>query len=125
MIVLGGNMRLKASIEAGLKEVWIDIAEGWSEDQKKEFIIKDNVGFGEWDWDILGNEWNETNLQNWGLDLPLDFEDMPSAEDLIGEEKDSKLSIKITFNNINDLENAEIDIKDILIKYKNSFYSVS
>jgi len=68
LIVLGGNMRLKASIEAGLKEVWIDIAEGWSEDQKKEFIIKDNVGFGEWDWDILGNEWNVKQLEDWGLD---------------------------------------------------------
>ena len=125
MIVLGGNMRLKASIEAGVKEVWVDVAEGWTEEQKKEFIIKDNVGFGEWDWDILGNEWNESNLENWGLDLPLGFEEMPSAEDLIGEEKESKPSIKITFNNINDLENAEIDIKDILTKHKNSFYSVS
>ena len=50
MIVLGGNMRLKASKEAGLKEVWIEIAEGLTEEQKKEFIVKDNVGFGEWEW---------------------------------------------------------------------------
>ena len=49
MVVLGGNMRLRASQEAGLKEVWIDIAEGWTEEQKAEFIIKDNVGFGVWD----------------------------------------------------------------------------
>lgn len=76
LIVLGGNMRLKASIEAGLKEVWIDIAEGWSEDQKKEFIIKDNVGFGEWDWDILANEWDAESLNEWGLEVPLTEDDI-------------------------------------------------
>ena len=70
MIVLGGNMRLKASIEAGLKEVWIDVAEGWTDKQKNEFIIKDNVGFGEWDWDILANQWKTVDLKEWGLDIP-------------------------------------------------------
>tara|TARA_R110000851_G_scaffold201830_1_gene353545 strand:+ start:102 stop:677 length:576 start_codon:yes stop_codon:yes gene_type:complete len=69
LMVLGGNMRLKASAEAGLKEVWIDIAEGWSEEQKAEFIIKDNVGFGDWDWDILANEWDNEKLNEWGLDV--------------------------------------------------------
>jgi hypothetical protein len=69
MMVLGGNMRLKACLEAGLKEVWIDVAEGWTEDQKKEFIIKDNVGFGEWDWDTLANEWDIEMLEDWGLDV--------------------------------------------------------
>ena len=70
MIVLGGNMRLNACKKAGLKEVWIDVAEGWSEKQKSEFIIKDNVGFGEWDWEILANEWNTQLLEDWALDLP-------------------------------------------------------
>ena len=69
MMVLGGNMRLKASKEAGLKEVWIDIAEGLTEEQKKEFIVKDNVGFGEWDWAMLGNEWNTIKITEWGLDV--------------------------------------------------------
>jgi hypothetical protein len=69
MIVLGGNMRLKASKEAGLKEVWIDIAEGLTEDQKKEFVVKDNVNFGEWDWAMLGNEWNTIKITEWGLDV--------------------------------------------------------
>jgi len=68
-MVLGGNMRLKASKEAGLKEVWIDIAEGLTEEQKKEFIVKDNVGFGEWEWDILANEWDSVQLADWGLDV--------------------------------------------------------
>jgi hypothetical protein len=70
MIVLGGNMRLKASQDAGLKDVWIEIAEGLSEEQKKEFIVKDNVGFGEWDWDILANEWNVLELMEWGVNVP-------------------------------------------------------
>ena len=69
MVVLGGNMRLKASKEAGLKEVWIDIATGLSEEQKKEFIVKDNVGFGEWEWDMLANEWDSVQLAEWGMDV--------------------------------------------------------
>ena len=69
MVVLGGNMRLKASREAGLKEVWIEVAEGLTEEQKKEFIVKDNVGFGEWEWDMLANEWDSVQLADWGLDV--------------------------------------------------------
>ena len=69
MVVLGGNMRLKACKEAGLKEVYINIAKGWTEEKKQEFIIKDNVGFGEWDYDVLANEWNVELLGDWGLDL--------------------------------------------------------
>lgn len=69
-IVLGGNMRLKACIEVGLKEVYIVKAEDLTEQQKDEFIVKDNVGFGEWDWDTLANEWDAEKLDSWGLDLP-------------------------------------------------------
>ena len=68
-MVLGGNMRLKASKDAGLKEVWIEVAEGLTEEQKKEFIVKDNVGFGEWEWDMLANEWDSVQLAEWGLDV--------------------------------------------------------
>ena len=70
-IVLGGNMRLKACKEAGLKEVYIVKAENLTEQQKDEFIVKDNVGFGEWDWDMLANEWDTEKLDEWGLDLPI------------------------------------------------------
>jgi DNA modification methylase len=70
MIVLGGNMRLKACKEAGLKEVPIIMASDLTEDQQREFIIKDNVGFGEWDWDDLANNWNVDELSEWGLDIP-------------------------------------------------------
>ena len=69
MIVLGGNMRLKACKEAGLKEVTIIRAENLTEEQQREFIIKDNVGFGEWDWDLLANEWDPIQLGEWGLDV--------------------------------------------------------
>jgi hypothetical protein len=69
-IVLGGNMRLKACIEAGLKDVPVKQAKELTEDQKKEFIVKDNVGYGDWDWDDLANNWDEQLLTEWGLDIP-------------------------------------------------------
>jgi NADH pyrophosphatase NudC (nudix superfamily) len=69
MIVLGGNMRLKACKEAGLKEIPIIKASELNEEQQRAFIIKDNVGFGEWDWDALANEWDAEQLQEWGLDV--------------------------------------------------------
>jgi len=96
MIVLGGNMRLKASKEAGLKTVWVEIATGLSEEQKKEFIVKDNVGFGEWEWDMLANEWDSVQLAEWGLDV-WENEDDKIAEagliedDEIPEVKESKV----------------------------------
>lgn len=73
MVVLGGNMRLKACIEAGLTEVPIIKASSLTPEQQKEFIIKDNVGFGEWEWDVLANEWDVEKLTEWGLDIP-DYE---------------------------------------------------
>lgn len=69
MTVLGGNMRLAACKEAGLKNVPIIKADDLTEEQQKEFIIKDNVSFGEWDWDMLANEWEGTELGDWGLDV--------------------------------------------------------
>lgn len=70
-MILGGNMRFKAAKEAGLTQVPVLIAEQLSDDQQKEFIIKDNLGFGEWDWEILQDDtnWIEQDLEEWGLDL--------------------------------------------------------
>lgn len=68
-VVLGGNMRLKAAIEVGLKELPILLADDWTQEQKDEFLIKDNVGFGEWNWDDLANEWDYEKLIVWGLDV--------------------------------------------------------
>jgi DNA modification methylase len=81
MVVLGGNMRLKACQAAGLKEVPIIVADQLTPEQQAEFIIKDNVGFGEWDWDILANEWDAELLQDWGLELPFDNTPVLEAEE--------------------------------------------
>lgn len=70
-IILGGNMRFRAATRAGLDQIPIQIALNLSEEEKSEFIIKDNVGFGEWDWDIIANEYDQESLINWGMDLPL------------------------------------------------------
>jgi ParB-like chromosome segregation protein Spo0J len=88
MIVLGGNMRLKACIEAGLKEVSIIKASDLTPEQQNEFIIKDNVGFGEWDWDILANEWDDEKLVEWGLDLPLgqQIDNLEDGEEILLEQ---------------------------------------
>ena len=81
MVVLGGNMRLKACQAAGITEVPIIVADQLTPEQQAEFIIKDNVGFGEWDWDILANEWDMQDLQDWGLDLPFDNTPVLEAEE--------------------------------------------
>jgi DNA modification methylase len=89
-IVLGGNMRLRACKEAGLKEVPVMRADDLTPEQQAEFIIKDNVGFGEWDWEMLANEWEAEQLNEWGLDVP-DFE----ATQLEAEEDDYEIPDEI------------------------------
>jgi len=69
-VVLGGNMRLRACIELGYKTVPVIYASELTDEQKREFIIKDNLGFGAWDWDMLANEWEVEQLQDWGMDIP-------------------------------------------------------
>lgn len=80
MIILGGNMRYKACVEAGIKEIPIIVTD-FSEEQQKEFLIKDNVSGGEWDWDMLANEWDADDLKDWGLDLPLGYDEVLKAEE--------------------------------------------
>ncbi len=80
MVVLGGNMRLKACQAAGLSEVPIIEAEELTPEQEREFIIKDNVGFGEWEWETLANEWDAEELSAWGLDLPVWEKEISEAE---------------------------------------------
>ena len=81
MVVLGGNMRLKACKEAGLKEIPIIMASELTEDEQKQFIIKDNVSGGEWDWEMLANEWNAEELDAWGLDVPDFGKEIEAEED--------------------------------------------
>lgn len=90
MVVLGGNMRLKAMQEAGWSEVPVQVVD-WSEEKQREFIIKDNVGFGEWDWDELANTWDAEELNEWGLDTP----DNWGGEELEAEEDDYEVPEEI------------------------------
>ena len=86
MVVLGGNMRLKACKEAGIKEVPIIIADNLTEEQQREFLIKDNVSGGEWDWNLLANEWDTEQLIDWGVDIPdFSIEEELEQKDLSSE----------------------------------------
>ena len=92
MIVLGGNMRLKAMKEAGWKEAPVEVVD-WDEQKQKEFIIKDNVGFGEWDWQMIAADWDKDELNDWGLEVPawskgLDVNSMDESELDMSEEFD-------------------------------------
>jgi hypothetical protein len=73
-VVLGGNMRLKAAKEVGLKELPILLADDWTEEQKAQFLIKDNVGFGEWNWEELQSDWDVEQLGDWGLNVPKEWQ---------------------------------------------------
>jgi len=90
MVVLGGNMRLKAMKEAGWKEVPVEVVD-WDEDKQRQFIIKDNVGFGEWDWEMLANQWDAEQLDDWGLDIPA-FDD---PKELQADEDDYEMPDEI------------------------------
>ena len=79
-IILGGNMRYKAALELGLSEVWVIQADDLTKDQKAEFIIKDNAGFGKWDWETLANDWSMEVLTDWGVDVVIDQDDIAEME---------------------------------------------
>ena len=116
MIVLGGNMRLKAAKAAGMKTLPVMIVETWTEDQEREFIIKDNVSGGEWDWDMIANEWDAQELEDWGLDLPgfdVNADDM--GEDFSLPDGDKSPFQQMTFTLADEqaeqIKNAIADIK--------------
>ena len=102
MMVLGGNMRLRAIQEIGLKEIPIIKAENLTEEQQREFLIKDNVGFGEWDWDALANDFNADDLQDWGLELPK-FIDEVEEEPTIDTQK---ITLEYTPDEYNQVKKA-------------------
>jgi len=121
MVVLGGNMRLEAAKAAGIFEVWIDVAQGWTEQQKREFIIKDNASFGEWDWSLLGNDWNAQQLGEWGLDVwqpeeDVDYsilDDLGDLDDKVSDmESNVKTAIQIEFES-EDYEPAKEIISEL------------
>jgi DNA modification methylase len=94
MMILGGNMRWKAIQEIGIKEVPIIKAENLTEEQQREFLIKDNVGFGEWDWDALANDWDPAELNEWGLDVPnMDLTELEAEDDNFEEPENVETDI--------------------------------
>jgi hypothetical protein len=98
MIVLGGNMRLKALQSAGIKEVDVEIVD-WDEQKQKEFIIKDNVSFGEWNHEQLANEWDAIELQEWGLELPVnvDVDYSGKNKEIDIDALDEQMTIKLNY----------------------------
>ena len=116
MIVLGGNMRLRACKDAGLKEVPIIKASELTEEQQREFIIKDNVGYGEWDWDLIANEWDTEELVDWGLDMPgfdLDSDNLSTDFELPDGEKPpfQQMTFTLADEQVEEINNALISIK--------------
>ena len=96
-VILGGNMRYKASVEAGLQEVSIIRANDLTPDQQREFVIKDNVGFGEWDWDLLANDWDSTQLGDWGLDAWQNMDDIETSDEFSLPDQDKPKFQQITW----------------------------
>ena len=113
MTVLGGNMRLKAMQELKWKEVPIVVAEGLTDAQKDEFVIKDNVGFGDWNWETLANQWDAELLTDWGLDIPGFDAELPNDEE---EEQDANTLI---------VEADVITLEDLFDELKGRGFNVS
>lgn len=118
MVVIGGNMRLKACKEAGLEEVDIVVADNWTEEQKKEFVIKDNLSYGEWEWDTIANEYDVLDLDTWGLELdPSLFNKEEDTESIKGVTDEKFNDFTIYFSN-----EEEMDIWYAFLKrLKNKF----
>jgi len=95
MVVLGGNMRLKACEAAGIKEVPIIFADNLTPEQEKEFIIKDNSSFGEWDWDLLANEWDVDQLNDWGMDVPYTEDDIEEMGNPMNEQSEKPFATEL------------------------------
>ncbi|MBU6206036.1 MAG: ParB N-terminal domain-containing protein [Bacteroidetes bacterium] len=115
MIVLGGNMRLKAMQEAGWKKVPVEVVD-WEEEKQRQFIIKDNVGFGDWDWEQLAKNWDSEQLSEWGLDLPgFDLDSDKLGEDFTLPDGDKAPFQQMTFTLADEqaeqIKNAIADIK--------------
>lgn len=123
MMVLGGNMRLKALTDLGIEEVEIIKAKDLTDKQKEEFIIKDNVGFGEWDWDMLANEQDNELLTDWGLDVvKYDWDDLDYIDEDIDKpelKSNNKIEVLIPSELIDEIDN----IKDSLQQYLSENFS--
>jgi len=120
-IILGGNMRYRAAKELGIKKIDVIVVKDWTEEQKKEFTIKDNVGFGDWDWDLLANDWKNNKLNEWGLevweDKEIDLDEFFSEKEE-EEEKDFTIILKYNkdkFKEVKDILNSKKGTKEEII----------
>ena len=114
-IILGGNMRFKAAKEAGIKEVPVKIVD-WDEDKQRQFVIKDNVSGGEWDWDQLANEWEAEELDEWGLDVPADWGEEKEIEEDEAPEVDESEPPKSKLGEIYQLGQHRVMCADSTVK---------
>jgi len=110
MVILGGNMRYRACQEAGLKEAPVMMA-SWESEKDAEFVIKDNLQMGDWDWEILSNTFDESYLDDWGLDVPYQQEE---------EEQEISYNILITCTSQEEQMSlySELEAKGVKAKMK-------
>jgi ParB-like chromosome segregation protein Spo0J len=118
MFVLGGNMRLRACQDAGLKQVPIIIADNLSEEQQREFIVKDNVGAGEWDWDALADKWDLQDIAEWGLNIPDVDAKVESEKRVIPDAVKSNIMVTIPIENKTEFL---MEVMPIIEKFGGSF----
>jgi ParB-like chromosome segregation protein Spo0J len=115
-VILGGNMRFKAMVEAGWTEIPVRIVD-WTPEQQREFIIKDNIAGGEWDWDVLANEWDADLLNEWGLEKVDAFTDYDDDDDTAEPTEKNEVIIKIPRD---EYELIETEIRVVLQNIKHS-----
>ena len=119
-VVLGGNMRLKVANELGFKELPIIVADDWTEEQKAQFLIKDNVSYGDWDWDLLANEWDVELLNDWGIDIPnfnVDEIDYSALDDVEIDDEIDNLTANVRKAIMIEFDALEYDEAFAIIKY--------
>lgn len=116
MVILGGNMRYRACLEIGIKEIpdeWVKIADSLTEEEQRRFIIEDNVPFGEWDYDILANEWNEVLLKEWGMELESGKTFDEQMEDLFDDDELIEITAsvrKVYFDEVHKLIRKKLNL---------------
>tara|TARA_R100000700_G_C3177201_1_gene152293 strand:- start:2797 stop:3267 length:471 start_codon:yes stop_codon:yes gene_type:complete len=121
-VVLGGNMRLKALKDLGIKETFYIQQKDLTDEQKKQFVIKDNASFGDWDWDILANEWNNKDLLDWGIDVwqPEEEEEKEIEKDAFADQIDTYINAQIKqivlYYNNEEYETALNNLEEIRLK---------
>lgn len=128
-VIIGGNMRFRALKFLDYTEVpdkWVKKASDLTDEERSRFIVADNVGFGESDWNELATNWKTDDLEHWGLEVPefgkMDLEPTGST---ISFQKSNLPVIKITFKTVAQMQRAEAEIKAIVEKFEGSSYSTS